>query len=275
MYKSIVTKRSITNRLRKQCCFRFACQSINIPFNGNQMETWFSNHTSSKSRSGKFNKLLRDNSIPSTKTIACIDDKVDNFQKLFNASLWDALYCAENTMANITELLALQDLDVVTCLFEAKRDRTGNLYRKELYDSDVNRILKIGSISALSSLILLRLEFNKKICSVSKPILEQHISSLFINLCTLKMIPCMHWEIYDNLKNWFLTSSKYTLNNKEKLEKLTDDTARLLRYINLLFISHRDKNHKLLSFLALGTIAILLFFHIIFNSYFNATITQH
>ena len=216
------------------------------------METWFSNHTSSKSRSGKFNKLLRDNSIPSTKTIACIDDKVDNFQKLFNASLWDALYCAENTMANITELLALQDLDVVTCLFEAKRDRTGNLYRKELYDSDVNRILKIGSISALSSLILLRLEFNKKICSVSKPILEQHISSLFINLCTLKMIPCMHWEIYDNLKNWFLTSSKYTLNNKEKLEKLTDDTARLLRYINLLFISHRDKNHKLLSFLALG-----------------------
>lgn len=252
MYKSIVKKHSVTNRLRKHCCFLYACQCANIPFNGNQIEARFSKHIDSQHRSGKFTKLLRDDSIPTPKTVASIGSEVKGFERLFNAPLWDALYCAENKTTHITELLSLQDLDVVNCLFNLKRNKTGNLSRKQLHTSDIKKILKIGSLSALSSLILLRAEFDKRFCCVSKPQLERHITSMFINLCALKVIPCIHWEIYENLKSWLFTSSKFTLNSQEKFEQSTHNTTQLLRFINLSFIRHKDKNQKLLSYAALG-----------------------
>lgn len=216
------------------------------------MEVMFSRDTDTKHRTGKFTKLLRDNSIPTAKTIACINRKVYNFEKLFNAPLWDALYCAENSVEDVAKLLEIQDLDVIACLFQAKRDSTGNLSRKEINASDVEKILKIGSISALSSLILLRIEFNKQFCHVSKYQLERHINALFVNLCTLNVIPCMHWEIYSYLKNWQFTSGKHVLNSEEELEQLINENRRLLKHITSAFIYHTDKNPNFLGFAALG-----------------------
>lgn len=251
MYKSLVTKQSQTNKLRTKTCFQYACAYAGIAYNGNQLEKHFNDQHNQTARSGKFTKLLHYCSIPSPETISRMDNEIEGFKSIFNGPLWDALYCIEANRSDVTELLAQQDLDVVNCIFEAKRDESGNLVRRELYLSDVKKVLKISSLSALAALILIRLGFNDPHNHLRKTHLENYIAALMINLCADKTIPCMHWEIYSAVNNSLITSKKCKL-SRNAFELEVKNTRELLRFINKFFVRHNDKSPKVLSFVTLG-----------------------
>jgi len=202
-----IDKSSIAHRLRVNCSFEFACNALRIPMNGNKMEEQFCSRSSNPNahsvRSGKFNKLLTFKTEPSIATLKEMESKVTGVAALYNSPLWQALSCVENGCRDISHQLAQLDPIITQHLFELRRDEWGNLIRKELHVTEIKKIFMCGTTSSLATLILLRCEFDKTICAVSKYYLDCLIYESFINLCAHGILPCHHWPIFKNLMEWF------------------------------------------------------------------------
>lgn len=246
MSRLTVHKASETNRLRALCCFTLACEQLKIPMNGNQMENAFPSRNIDEDkravRSGKFNKLLKFDSVPSLDTILDLDDKAEGVAALFNSPFWSTLYCLESNTQDINSQLASLDLEVLAHIFEPQKDNLGNFKRKILNSTQVKNIFTIGTLSALSCLLLLRHEFDKQYCEVSKNYLDKLIVESFINVCVTGKLTCLRWPLFSKISAWLFQKNKASCKNI-----LQDETAllkRISKRINLLQSFHKIKPRR-------------------------------
>ncbi len=164
-----------------------------------------SSTSSQTARSGKYLKLLKGNSTPSLDTILDIDAKARGVASLFHSPFWRAMYSLEiNETAFPFECL---DINVQQQIFEPERDMLGNLQRKELYKKEVNKIFEFGSLSAFSCLLLLRNQFDKNYCQISKYYLEKLIRYSYINICATAKLSSLHWDTFNQLCKWLMCNT--------------------------------------------------------------------
>jgi hypothetical protein len=255
-----VHKTSETNRLRTLCCFTLACDMLKIPINGNQMENAFPSRNASGNkkavRSGKFNKLLRFDSIPSLSTIQDLDNKVKGVASLFHSPFWSTLYFLESKSQDINFQLTSLDLEILDHVFAPQRDSLGNFERKILNSTDIKNIFTIGTLSALSCLLLLRYEFNKHYCEVSKNYLDKLIVESFINVCVTGKLACLHWAIFRKIAVSLFEKSKTSYKNFPQDEVAL--STRITKQINLLkyFIKIKPRMAKGESTLVVNLISL-------------------
>ena len=238
-----VHKASETNRFRTLCCFTFACDQLKIPMNGNQMGSAFPSRNIDEDkkavRSGKFNKLLKFDSVPSLDTILDLDDKAEGVAALFHSPFWSTLYCLESNTQDIDIQLASLDLEVIEHVFAAQRDSLGSLKRKILNSTEIKNIFTIGTLSALSCLLLLRYEFDKRYCEVSKNYLDKLIVESFINVCVTGKLACLRWPLFSKISVWLFQKNKASC--KSILQDETALLKRISKRINLLQLFHKIK----------------------------------
>ena len=255
-----VHKTSETNRFRTLCCFTLACEQLKIPMNGNQMESAFpscNTYEDKKAvRSGKYNKLLKFDSVPSLSTIQDLENKVEGVAALFHSPLWSTLYCLESKTQDINVQLASLDLEVLAHVFDPQKDNLGNLKRKILNSAEINNIFTIGTLSAFSCLLLLRYEFDKQYCEVSKNYLDKLIVESFINVCVTGKLGCLHWTIFRKISAWLFKKRKTSYKKVPQDEVAL--SMRISKKINLLkyFIKIKPRMAKGESTLVVNLISL-------------------
>jgi hypothetical protein len=225
---------SIANQLRTNCCFSFACETMGILLNGNQMGLTFCakglNTSPQTARSGKFLKLLKCTSIPSQETILDIDNRAAGVASLFYSPFWKMLYSIEiNELSPPFDCL---DINVQQQVFEPELNMLGNLQRKVLYKKEVNQIFEIGSLSALSCLLLLRNQFDKQYSQFSKYYLDKLIRYSYVNICATDKLPSLHWDIFSQICNWLQLNThseiKQAPSNEKKLTALKEHKVKMV-----------------------------------------------
>ncbi|MFC3122069.1 hypothetical protein [Agaribacter flavus] len=166
-----------------------ACNKVGICFNGNQMESRFSN--GAQVRTGLFNKHITKGIRPSFDTVASIEDEANGTMNIFYSPIWDALELVENDDNKICDVLELQDVNVMAVLFEKQRNYDRTLQLKPLSKKVIWDLRRIASQSALAALILIRQQKSKSSPSVSmsKHELDETLILFLINAFVCGLLP--------------------------------------------------------------------------------------
>jgi hypothetical protein len=181
-------------------------------------------------RSGKFLKLLKGTSTPSQETILDIDKKTPSVAALFYSPFWRVMYSLEINESNPP--FESLDINVQQLIFEPKRDKLGKLQPNGLYKKEIVEIFKVGSLSALSCLVLLRNQFNKNHCHFSKGYLDKLIRYCYTNVCATNKLPALQWEIFEQILGWLKRNThieiKRAPSSVEKLAALTKQKVAMI-----------------------------------------------
>ena len=166
-----------------------ACNKVGICFNGNQMERYFSN--GAHVRTGLFNKHITKGIRPSFDTVSIIEDKASGTMNIFCSPIWDALELLEHDDHEIFDVLELQDIDVMSVLFERERNYDRTVQLKPISKKMIWDLRRIASPSALAALILLRQQKHKSSSSVSmsKHELDETLLLFLVNTFACDLLP--------------------------------------------------------------------------------------
>lgn len=228
-------KNGLTSLTRTYCVLTFASQAVGIKPNGNQLEITFSHPLKTKRQqlSGKYNKCLNMTCLPGEKTVRELEHLAPGCTELFNAPIWSAMQFIEYQREDIDTVLSTLDIELLTIIYNPKRNEHGNLVRRKLFSKDIKAIFTLGTYSAISCLILLRYEFDKRYCSVSKRTLENYITKCFINICATDLLPTYQFKVYSALNKILYSRSSSTLNllAENELESKVASRKRLLNQL--------------------------------------------
>lgn len=250
-------KNGLTSLTRTYCVLAFASQSVGIKPNGNQLECTFSHHQKTKRSklSGKFNKYINMDCFPSEQTLRELDRLAPGCIELFKAPIWSAMQLIEYQREDIDTVLSMLDIELLTIVYKPKRNEYGDLVRRKLFSKDIKAIFTLGTYSAIACLILLRHEFDKRYCTVSKRTLENYIAKCFINICATGLLPTYQFEFYSALSKILYSQSSSTLKllAENELENNISSRKRLFNQLwGLLRNLYDDSESVIVSLLTLA-----------------------
>jgi len=168
--------------------YSYACEKVNIEFNGNQMCAYFS--PAPQSRSGLFNKHMN-GMRPSLDTLNNIDAVAKGTLMVFYSPIWDAMQALEQNNIDTFATLEKQDIDVLTLLFESERDYDRAFIFKPITTKTILDLRRLSTESALAALIMLRQEkrTTQQLPYIPKVFLDEVIYLFLINLLACDVIP--------------------------------------------------------------------------------------
>lgn len=213
---------SETNRIRVYVTYEFACKSSGIKCNAANLQKMFSQ---TSSRSGIFRKHLLCITTPHLDTIKRMDTFCEGTLELFCSPLWEALFSVETNSDNSFDVFNKLDLDVQMCVIASKNNAEGKSVVKNIKQSDIYQIRRIGSLSALACLILLRQQKQVLISSQSKKRLNEHIVECALNIYLTQRLPRVFLALLQILTlvfHWTIRNNKYVERNDLSLQREID-----------------------------------------------------
>tara|TARA_B100000700_G_C15047362_1_gene858577 strand:+ start:1290 stop:2078 length:789 start_codon:yes stop_codon:yes gene_type:complete len=176
---------------------------------------------------------------PHLDTIKRMDTFCEGTLELFCSPLWEALFSVETNSDNSFDVFNKLDLDVQMCVIASKNNAEGKYVVKNIKQSDIYQIRRIGSLSALACLILLRQQNAVPSSSESRKKLNEHIVECALNMYVSRGLPSVFLDLLQILKLpfcWTVKNNKYIERNDLSLQKEIE--SRNQRLHSLKSLSH-------------------------------------